>query len=129
MESANAIESFYSAVSLNTLHNDYIKAIAYSEKSGNLFSAGLDGRILMMNLDDLVKYQNDFSSFQDFHSLATNNNSVFAVDCDLSGDLMIASVYENVKINLFLFFNFKRFSLCFLLFDLLYFLRKKFNIF
>jgi WD40 repeat protein len=95
--SANAIESFYSTVSLNTLHNDYIKAIAYSEKSANLFSVGLDGRILMMNLDDLVKYQKDFSLFQDFHSLGTNNSSVFAVDCDLSGDLMIASVYENVK--------------------------------
>ena len=102
-ESNNPIESYYSTMSFNTFHGDYIKAIAYSEKKGNLFSAGLDGKILMTSLDDLLKHPKDANTFQDIHSLGANNSSVFAVDCDLSGDLMIASVYENVKINLFAF--------------------------
>ncbi len=97
-DSPNGFESYYSTMSLNKMHGDYIKAIAYSEKSGNLFSASLDGRILMTNLESLLKYPNDLNSFQDFQSFGLNNSSVFAVDCDLSGDLMIASVYENVKI-------------------------------
>lgn len=95
-EGSNSIESFYSHTNLNSLHGDYIKALAYSEKSGNLFTAGLDGRIFMFNLDELDKYHKDVKTFKDSHSLGTNNSSVFAVDCDLSGDLMIASVYENV---------------------------------
>jgi WD40 repeat protein len=94
----NAIESYCCALSLNTFHEDYIKAIAYSEKSGNLFTAGLDGRILMINLEKLLNFPKDLTSFKDLNNLGSNKSSVFSVDCDLSGDLMIASVYDdNVK--------------------------------
>jgi len=95
-ESSYTIESYYSSLSMNTLHGDYIKALAYSEKSGKLFTAGLDGRILMMNLEDLLVQARDGNRSNDVNLLGSNNSSVFAVDCDLSGDLMIASAYENV---------------------------------
>lgn len=102
----DTIESYSSMMSLNTFHEDYIKAISFSEKSGNIFTAGLDGRLLMMNLEKLINYPKDINNFNDFNSLGANNSSIFDVDCDISGDVMIASVYDdNVKF----FIHFKSF--------------------
>jgi len=100
------IESYYASLNLNNIHTDYIKSLAYSEKSGYLFTAGFDGKILMMKLDDLLKYPRDLNYYQDYHDFNSNNNhnSVFSVDCDLNGDIILASVYENVKQNLFKLF-------------------------
>lgn len=93
----NNIETHYAALDLNNYHTDYIKGIAYSEKSGNLFTAGYDGKILLMKLDDSLKSPVECFTLNDSNS-GVNNSSIFAIDCDLTGDLMIASVYENVKI-------------------------------
>ena len=71
--------------------------MAYSEKSGNLFSAGLDGKILMLKLEQ-QNNSRDINLSQEFSTLSTLDNSIFSIDCDLNGDFLLASVYENVNL-------------------------------
>ncbi len=101
------IESYYSSLSLNNIHTDYIKGLAYSEKSGNLFTAGYDGKILMMNIDDILNFTKDITYYQNYFDFGSNSNfnSIFAVDCDLSGDTILASVYDNVILNYKFFYK------------------------
>lgn len=99
----NSLEYFTSGFNINNLHNDYVKSLAFSEKSGALFTGGFDGKILMMKLEESTKNSGQINLSSDYISLASNSNSIFAIDCDLNGDILLASVYENVNFSLILF--------------------------
>ena len=95
--SNDSIETIIPKFYINNLHSDYVKSLAFSEKTGSFFSAGFDGKILMMKLDEKTKASKDIVIQQEFYALGTHNSSIYSIDCDLGGDLLLASFYENVN--------------------------------
>ena len=96
-ENEDYSEGYFPKFYVNNLHSDYIKCLAYSEKTNSFFSAGFDGKILMMKIDGKTKNTNEIVINEEFYAIGKNNSSIYSIDCDLAGDLLLASAYENVK--------------------------------
>lgn len=93
------IQTVTSAFSIHQYHKDYIKAICYNDESKILFACGYDGLITKFNIEEykrsnVIKYDNNNFLF------STENNSIYSMDCDQAGKLLITSVYENVYLML-----------------------------
>ena len=98
----SSIETYAPGFYINNLHTDYVTSLAYSEKTSAFFSAGYDGKLLMMKLDEKTIALRDIVIQREFYALGTNNSSIYSIDCDHKGDMLLASIYENVNINLIL---------------------------
>ena len=97
-EESNKTQGPY--ITLSNIHKDYIKELSYSVESNTLFSCGFDGVIAQYNLDEIKKgkiYSGNEAIYSQQSSLA--KNSFYSLSCDSSGKLLIASMYENVRIN------------------------------
>jgi len=69
--------------------------MCYSEESSYLFSSGYDGCISYHNIDEYNK--TGVIKFNSENLIYTNNqgNSIYSIDCDSTGRLILASAYEN----------------------------------
>ena len=101
----STIETITPGFYINNLHTDYVTSLAYCEKSSTFFSAGYDGKLLMMKLDEKTIALRDIVIHREFYALGTNNSSIYSIDCDYKGELLLASIYENVKFYLNKFYN------------------------
>jgi hypothetical protein len=95
-ENDSSIETYTPGFYINNLHTDYVTCLAYSELTSSFFSAGYDGKLLMMKLDENTIAQKDIIIQREFYALGTNNSSIYSIDCDYKGELLLASIYENV---------------------------------
>jgi WD40 repeat protein len=92
----SSIETYSPGFYINNLHTDYVTSLAYSEISSSFFSASYDGKLLMMKLDENTISQKDIIIHREFYALGTNNSSIYSIDCDYKGEIIVASIYENV---------------------------------
>ncbi len=70
--------------------------MCYKDKLNILFACGYDGLITCHNLEEFgktntLKLNNDIFMYK-----SNNNNSVYSIDCDATGNILLASIYENV---------------------------------
>ena len=96
---SSSIDTYAPGFYINNLHTDYVTSLAYSEKSSAFFSAGYDGKLFMMKLDEKTIAIRDIVIHREFYALGTNNSSIYSIDCDLEGKILLASIYENVNHN------------------------------
>lgn len=80
---------------MSEYHTDYIKTLCYSEDINYLYSGGLDGQIISTDINQCKKV-NTYEYNKD-NVLLAQSNSVYSIDCDKSGNILIASIYENVN--------------------------------
>ena len=65
----------------------------------------ISGKLLMMKLDEKTIALRDIVIHREFYALGTNNSSIYSIDCDYKGELLLASIYENVKFYLNKFYT------------------------
>ncbi len=99
-EESNKTQGPYAT--LSNIHKDYIKALSYSIESNILFSCGFDGVIAQYNVEEMKKGK-IYSGNELLHNnqpYSSVKNSFYSLSCDSSGKLLIASMYENVRIRI-----------------------------
>jgi WD40 repeat protein len=93
----NTISSKYL---IHSYQNDYIKSLCYNEEQKFLYSCSYDGTITQFNIEEFRKTNKiKFDRGSNILYEMGEQKSIFSIDCDISGKLLLASVYENVKKN------------------------------
>lgn len=82
--------------SIHQYHKDYIKSLCYKEGLNYLYACGYDGVITGHNIEEYGKTNSIKLNADNYLYKSTNNNSIYSIDCDEKGNLLLASVYENV---------------------------------
>jgi WD40 repeat protein len=83
----------YGNVQIHQYHSDYIKSLCYNDNTNTLFTAGYDGVINAFSIEEYTK-QGIIRSDPMIYGL--KDLSVYSISCDNSGNLLLASFYENV---------------------------------
>ena len=94
-EETNKTQSIFTAV--HNIHKDYIKALSYSQDTNILYSCGFDGVIAEYDLEQMKTGQ-VFTGNETYSQQQNVKNSFYSISCDSSGRLLVASMYENVKL-------------------------------
>ena len=84
------------SLNIHQYHKDYVKGLCYSEMSNTLISCGLDGFITLYNIEEYNKTQNIRANRDNILFEMKNSNSIYSIDCDETGRIIISSVYENI---------------------------------
>jgi WD40 repeat protein len=85
---------------IHQYHKDYIKSLCYSEVSHTLYSCGLDGLISSYNIEEYNKTSTIKPGRENIIFSTPNNNSIYSMDCDQTGRIILASIYENLLIGI-----------------------------
>jgi len=81
-----------SSFSFRDYHSDYIKALSFSSEANSLFSGSLDGRVVSYNLEEFSN--KSLSSSDGTIYSSSNSESIYSMDIDLSGKLLLVSIYK-----------------------------------
>lgn len=90
----NVASEIYPINTIHELNSDYIKTLAYCDYSATLFSGGLDAKLCAYNID-YSKKQNIRVSSNNL-LIKVEDKSIYSIDINNNGNLVAASVYENL---------------------------------
>ncbi len=85
---------------IHQYHKDYIKSMCYSEQNHLLYACGYDGLISCHNIEEYNK--TGFLKFNSENVIYSNGqaNSIYSIDCDMTGRTILASTYENTIVGI-----------------------------
>lgn len=96
-ERNNYTVDIYPINSINEHYTDYVKSLVYNNSSKMLYTGGLDARICAYNIEYSNKSSISITGKNVLYS-TLNEKSVYSIDTNKDGSLLVASVYENVSI-------------------------------
>ncbi len=83
--------------SINQYHKDYIKCLCFKDNShNNLYACSYDGTITMHRIDEYSATGAIKPKQENIIYKSGNGNSIYSIDCDNTGNVLLASIYENV---------------------------------
>lgn len=89
----NHTTSIFPIHSYSDCHKDYIKRLHYNKEKNNLYSCGLDSKVIIYSILDGKKYNIEPNSDNVFSTF--NDISVYSITTNLSGNLLFAGLYPN----------------------------------
>jgi WD40 repeat protein len=81
-------------LSLSRYHTDYVKAINYNPTQNLLFSAGFDGVVACYDIGENKRIPIEYKN-ENLLYTTPQKESVYCLDSDYSGDLILCGSYEN----------------------------------
>jgi WD40 repeat protein len=80
---------------IHNFHTDYIKCLNYNSYSNKLFAAGFDGLVTCYDIEDYLKTFTINSSKENYLYATNQKESIYCIDSDPSGGVILCGSYEN----------------------------------
>ena len=74
---------------------DYIKSLSYNDKVGILYAGGFDGIITQFDIHQFRQTNKITLDNANYLYKNSTNSSIFSIDSDHEGKLLLCSIYEN----------------------------------